>query len=114
MASRAADPEPALPANLATATASDIRAHHAWSDRNGRPRQVFPQEAAMQGPRRRGGNRRGRPGAPVPALPAHGEVRLRSNEEDGWQRGTWIVNKTEYARRANGQIRKLRSWNSRT
>jgi hypothetical protein len=31
----------------------------------------------------------------------------------GWRRGTWIVNRTEYARTATGRVRKLRYWNSR-
>jgi len=105
MASRSQDREPGLPADLAMATPAEIRAHNAWSDRNGVPRQVFPQGA-------RGGNRRGRPGAPLPAPPAHGVVDVEDG--GGWKRGTWIVNRTEYARRTDGQIRKLRSWNSRT
>jgi hypothetical protein len=32
----------------------------------------------------------------------------------GWQRGPWVVGKREYARMTNGQIRKIRKWNSRT
>jgi len=35
-------------------------------------------------------------------------------EGGGWQNGTFWVNRTEYARKPNGTVRKLRTFNSRT
>ena len=102
------DPQPGMPVNPRPA---DIARYNAWADRNGEPRfgaPAAPPAAPAPAPKRRG-----RPGLPVPAPPAHGEV--RENEEGGgYRRGTIWKNRTEYAFKTNGQIRKLRTHNSRT
>ena len=48
----------------------------------------------------------------MPPPPAHGAV--VDGDGGGWRRGTWWVNRSEYARTTAGQTRKLRYWNSRT
>ena len=88
--------------------AADIAVYNAWADRTGQPRWgVAAAPAAKAAPKRRG-----RPGAPLPAQPAHGVV--VDGDGGGWQRGTWWANRTEYARKTNGLAYKLRWWNSRT
>ena len=101
------DPMPAMPARRERATAADITAYNAWADRNGQPR--WDAAAAPKAAPKR----RGRPGAPVPAPPAHGVV-ANGEEGGGWQRGTWWANRTEYARKTNGHVYRLRTWSSRT
>ena len=41
-------------------------------------------------------------------------VTVAEGDGGGWQRGTWMVNNREYARKTNGRVYKLRVWNSRT
>ena len=96
---------PAMPVNPRP---RDIVMYNAWAMRNGQPlwgAQGEPPAAPAP--------RRGRPGLPVPAPPAHGQIQ-QGDVGGNWQRGTYWVNRTEWALTAQGVPRKLRSWNSRT
>jgi hypothetical protein len=104
------DPQPAMPANRAQASPEAIARYNAWAERNDQPYWVVPgaAPAAKAQPKRRG-----RPGLPLPAQPAHGAVQDGA-EGGGWRRGTFWKNRTEYAKKADGTVRKLRTFNSRT
>ena len=103
------DPQPALSANP---TPAELAAYNAWARRNG----VAPLPGAIGAPApapAAAPKRRGRPGLPRPAPPAHGAV-PQGAEGGGWRRGTSWTNRTEYAWKTNGRRLKLRTFNSRT
>ena len=90
----------------------DILMYNAWALAHGRPRWGAP-EAPAPLPKA-APTRHGRPGLPLPAPPAHGQMPVEEEHGGGWRRGTYWVNRTEYARLSNGQVCKLRTFNSRT
>jgi hypothetical protein len=101
--------EPAMPARQRP---RDIVIYNAWADRVGQPRwgadapvNAFARAAAR---RHRGRPAFARPEPNVYGLPAQPVV------AGGWQRGTYWVNRTEWAVNSEGRPRKLRAWNSRT
>ena len=100
------EPMPAMPVHP---RAHDIAMYNELADRNVQPHwgAAAPKAAAKPRPKRRG-----RPGLPLPQQPAHGEV--AEGEGGGWKRGTFWVNRTQYARKVSGALRKLRTFNSRT
>ena len=88
----------------------DIVVYNAWADRMGQPRWGADDAAApAAAPAQR---RPGRPGMPRPESNAYGSVEPAA--DGNWQRGTYWVNRTEWALTAAGVPRKLRTWNSRT
>ena len=101
--------EPAMPLRPRP---RDIVVYNAWADRMGQPRwgadAPAAAPAAAAAPRRRG-----RQGLPRPDPSWYGEV--DPVEGGGWQRGTWWVNRQEWAfNTARNRALVLRSWNSRT
>ena len=90
----------------------DIVMYNAWADRMGQPRWGADAPAAVPAaaaaPRRRG-----RQGLQRPDPSWYGDV--DPVEGGGWQRGTWWVNRQEWAfNAARNRALVLRSWNSRT
>ena len=99
--------EPAMPARPRP---RDIVVYNAWADRMGQPRWGADYAGAPAAAAAR--RRPGRPGLPRPESNAYGSVEPAA--DGNWQRGTYWVNRTEWAVTAAGVPRKLRTWNSRT
>ena len=103
------------PAMGSVPTPADVIAYNAWAARTGNA----PWRGRVRGQNLLGAPAgpaapapgRGRPGAAVPAPPAHGQV--QPLVAGGFRRGTFWEGRTEYAVRANGERAPLRTWNSR-